>query len=103
MIRLLLLLSLCILTACSSPKIEPTVPIVPKKEQVQIDPELLKECDDLSSYAERAQTQLDVVNKSAEWAATNTACKNRHHGLVAVVRKAFNLDRSDVKTPDSKY
>lgn len=79
------------LVGCSSQKIQRTAPVVPEKEQVLIDPQLLVSCDDLSLLPEGAATQLTVVKKVQEWSSVHTDCKNRHDSLVVVVRKAFNI------------
>lgn len=84
-----------LLSACGTQqvKIEPTIPMDTPKQSVNIDTELLQLCDEhLASPALKSYTEKDSLDIIAGWDMQNFTCALRHNKLVAIVKKAFNLD-----------
>lgn len=61
------------------------------KQTVEIDPELLKECDDFSKMTSKNPTPNQVLDQKGKDVATLSECRNRHRSLVKIVKDAFNI------------
>ncbi|QRE00075.1 hypothetical protein [Burkholderia phage BCSR5] len=74
-------------------QVQPTIPMVPQKERVNIDPALLEDCDQyLDAMPDRTLNQKDFLDQAARWNAQYQSCRRNHQSLAEVVRKAFNMN-----------
>lgn len=61
------------------------------KATVDIDKELLKECDDFSRLATNNPTPNQILDQHKNDVLTHTTCKMRHSRLIKIVKDAFNI------------
>lgn len=61
------------------------------KQTVEIDPELLKECEDFSKLESKNPTPNQVLTQKGKDVATLSECRKRHRSLVKIVKDAFNI------------
>jgi hypothetical protein len=83
------------LTACATqPKPLPKpLPLVAQKQQVNVPPDLLKNCKDLTKLdPTKAYDQGATVGVTKIWSAEHTDCEQRFLAVRNLVAQAFNLN-----------
>lgn len=61
------------------------------KATVEIDPELLKECDSFGKLSVSNATPNQILDQHANDVLVHTTCVLRHSKLIKIVKDAFNI------------
>ena len=61
------------------------------KTTVEIDKELLKECEDFSKLQSKNPTPNQILDQHSNDVLVHTTCKLRHSKLIKIVKDAFNI------------
>lgn len=91
--KYLYLLFIFALSACASTaSVKPNdVVIVPTKETVTIPQEQLSDCDKMQLPELKAYSVSDTLKLIGIWLGSNSECRQNHHALAEVIKKAFNI------------
>ena len=87
----ILLVLFALSACCTTPDDKPPAALADSKKKVDIDPRLLKDCEDFTKI--KTPRDTDILAANAQWINAYKECKDNKRELNVLVKKAFNLEK----------
>jgi len=90
-----LLVTSFLLAACGSQPVVPHAPdpVVPTKQTVDVDPELLADCPKLKMLDVQNYPKEQALKIISDWMNQYSLCARNHHALADLTAQAFNINK----------